>query len=95
MKGPGQWDSYTVRRATKRSSQLKTQKMILKRLSRGKSLLSKRELTSGSGESAAVHIGDEDPAVAKTVETLTVAGSDEPARRQEKEARSVGGIPSQ
>jgi hypothetical protein len=40
-------------------------------------------------------MGDNDPAVARTVKTLSVAGSDMPASRQEKEARSVGGIPSQ
>jgi len=34
------------------------------------------------------------PAVARTVKTLSVAGSDAPAVGQEKEARSVGGIPS-
>ena len=76
--------------------------------SRGKSLLSKKEPSSISGESAAVHIvqsdlvsfsddaerSDDDPAVVNTVETLTVAGSDNPASVQEKEARSVGGIPS-
>ncbi|MHA1633725.1 MAG: hypothetical protein ACTSW7_05375 [Candidatus Thorarchaeota archaeon] len=33
--------------------------------------------------------------VTKTVETLSVAGSDEPATVQEKETGSVGGIPSQ
>jgi len=74
--------------------------------SRGKSLLSKKELLSSSGESAAVHHaqmsllsfsdgagkGDDDPAVVRTVETLSVAGSDEPASVQEKETRSVGGI---
>ena len=73
-----------------------------------KSLLSGKEQSSCSGESAAVHhaqsslsdfgdkviLGDNDPAVGRTVETLTVAGSDAPAQRQEKEARSVGGIPS-
>jgi len=61
-----------------------------------------------SGESAVVHhaqtsllsfsdesgMGDNDPAVARTVKTLSVAGSDMPASRQEKEARSVGEIPS-
>ena len=76
--------------------------------SKGKSLLSKKEPTSGSGESAAVHFvqsdlvsfsdgtgeGDNDPAVVKTVETFSVAGSDVPALKQEKEARSSGGIPS-
>ncbi len=77
--------------------------------SRGRSLLSMKSGVSHSGESAAVHhaqtsllslsdesgMGDNDPAVARTVKTLSVAGSDTPASRQEKEARSVGGIPSQ
>ena len=68
-----------------------------------------KEPTSGSGESAAVHFvqpdlvsssnvtseSDNDPAVAKTVETLTVVGSDVPTSVQEKEARSSGGILSQ
>jgi hypothetical protein len=48
-------------------------------------------LPSFSDESG---MGDNDPAVARTVKTLSVAGSDMPASRQEKEARSVGGIPS-
>jgi len=39
--------------------------------------------------------GDDDQAVESTVETLSVAGSDEPESKQEKETRSVGGIPSQ
>jgi len=39
--------------------------------------------------------GDNDPAVVRTVKTLSVAGSDTPVARQEKEAGSVGGIPSQ
>jgi IS605 OrfB family transposase len=79
-----------------------------KKSSRRKSLLSKKEPASGSGESAAVHFvqsdlssfsdeargSDYDPAVVRTVETLSVVGSDEPAERQEKEARTVGGIPS-
>ena len=64
--------------------------------------------SSGSGESAVVHFvhtdllsfGDEteecdnDPAVVRTVETLSVAGSDAPARIQEEETRIVGGTPS-
>ena len=76
--------------------------------SKGKSLLSKKEPSSSSGESAAVHfaqtslhsfgdkvmMSDNDPAVANTVETLSVAGSDASAFKQEKEARSSGGIPS-
>ncbi len=79
-----------------------------RKFSRGKSLLSKKELTSGSGESAAVHFiqsdlisfsdaaseSDDDPAVVRIVETLTMAGSDASALTKEKEARSSGGIPS-
>jgi len=80
----------------------------LKESSKGKFLLSIREPTSGSGESAAVHFvksdlvsisnaidgSDDDPAVESTVETLSVVGSDVPASVQEKEARSSRGIPS-
>ena len=76
--------------------------------SQGRSLLSEVESTSDSGESAAVHFvqsdlasfsdeiseSDNDPAVGSTVEILTVTGSDVPVVRQEKEARSSGGIPS-
>jgi hypothetical protein len=40
-------------------------------------------------------MGDNDLAVERIVKTLYVAGSDTPAVGQEKEARSVGGIPSQ
>jgi hypothetical protein len=70
----------------------------------GKSLLSRKESSSDSGESAVVHhtqllsfsdetgMGDNDPAVVRTVETLSVAGSDGPASAQEKEARSGGGV---
>ena len=67
-----------------------------------------KEPTSGSGKSAAVHFvqsdlasfsdgtckSDNDPAVVRTVETLSVAGSDGPTYKQEKEAGSSGGIPS-
>ncbi len=74
----------------------------------GKSLLSKKEPSSGSGESAAFHFvqsdlvsfsdgtikSDNDPAVVRTVETLSVTGSDAPVLKQKKEARSSGGIPS-
>jgi len=88
-----------------RHARLKAQR---KNSSQGKSLLSKRRSSSDSGESAAVHQvqldlvsfsddagkGDDDPAVERTVETLSVAGSDGPASAQNKEARSVGGIPS-
>ncbi len=103
MKGLGKWASamYTVR-----SARLKARKK--KSSSKGKSLLSKKERISGSRESAAVHFvksdlasfsdgtgeSDNDPAVVRTVETLSVAGSDTPAFKQEKEARSSVGIPS-
>ena len=96
MKGLGMWTGVLF----------KTRRARLKAL--GKSSLSKKELPSGSGESAAVHFAqisllnfgdkskkrDNDLAVVSTVETLVVAGSDEPAFKQEKEARSSGGIPS-
>jgi len=76
--------------------------------SRRMSLLPTKSVISHSRESAAVHhaqtsllgfsdesgMGDNDPAVARTVKTLSVAGSDMPASRQEKEARSVGGMTS-
>ncbi len=106
VRGLGLWTRAVTRRVTNRRARPKAQR---KKPSQGKSLLSKKEQTSGSGESAAVHFvqsdlvsisdnaneSDNDPAVERTVETLSVAGSDEPAQRQEKEARSVGGIPSQ
>ena len=49
------------------------------------------DLASFSDES---NKSDNDPAVIRTVETLSVAGSDVLAPKQEKEARSSGGIPS-
>ena len=75
----------------------------------GKSLLSKKRPPSSLGEFAVVHHaqssllsfsdeagkGDDDPALVRTVKTLPVVGSDDPASRREKEARSGGGIPSQ
>ncbi len=102
------WTRSVVRGTTNRRARLKARKKISLKSSKGKSLLSKKELSSSSGESAAVHFvqsdlvsfsdgtgeSDNDPAVVKTVETLTVAGSDAPAFKQEKEARSSGGIPS-
>lgn len=88
-----------------RRARLKARK---KKTSQGKSLLSKKGSSSDSGESAAVHHaqtsllsfsddtekGDDDPAVERTVETLSVTGSDGPALVQEKEAGSEGGISS-
>jgi len=100
------WTRSVVRGTTNRRTRLKARKKNAS--SKGKSLLSKKELTSGSGESAAVHFvqpdlacfsdgtgeSDNDSAVVRTVETLAVTGSDAPALKQEKEARSSGGIPS-
>jgi hypothetical protein len=97
--GLGKWAS-----AMARSKRPKAQG----RESRRKSLLPSKDQVSDPRESAAVHfvqkdlssfgdnarVSDNDPAVVRTVERLSVAGSDAPARRQEKEARSVGGIPS-
>jgi len=102
MIGLGKWAN-----AVARSSRLKARKK--RSSSQGKSLLSKQEPASGSGESAVVHfarmsllsignkskMSDNDLTVVRTVETLSVAGSDVPALRQEKEVRSSGGIPSQ
>ena len=76
--------------------------------SQGKSLLSEKEQTSGSGESAAVHFvqsdlvsfsdgtikSDNDPAVVRTVTTPSVTESDASVSVQGKETRSSGGIPS-
>jgi len=106
MKGLGMWTRAVVRGTTNRRAPLKARKK--KPSSKGKSLLSKKEPSSGSGESAAVHFvqsdlasfsdeiskSDNDPAVVRTVETLSVAGSDVPVIKQEEEARSSGGIPS-
>ncbi|TFG99705.1 hypothetical protein E4H12_01735 [Candidatus Thorarchaeota archaeon] len=106
VRGLGLWTRAVVRGTTNRRAPLKAQKK--KPSSQGKSLLSKKEQVSSSGESAAVHFvqsdlasfsdgtikSDNDPAVVRTVETLSVAGSDAPASIQEKEARSSGGIPS-
>ena len=101
------WTRSVVPRTTNRRARLKARKK--KSSSKGKSLLSKKEPSSGSGESAAVHFvqsdlvsfsdeageSDYDLAVVRTVETLSVSESDESAFKQEKEARSSGGIPSQ
>jgi len=106
VRGLGLWTRSVVRGTTNRRARLKAQKK--KPSSKGKSLLSKKEQSSSSGESAAFHFvqsdlvsfsdeigeSDNDPAVAKTVETLSVAGSDASVFKQEKEASSSGGIPS-
>jgi hypothetical protein len=103
VRGLGKWETSVQ---TGKHSRLKARK---KKSSRGKSLLSRKEPASGSGESAAVHFvqsdltsfsdevsgSDDDPAVVRTVEKLAVAGSDALAPTQKKETRSSGGIPSQ
>ena len=100
VRGLGKWES-----AIARSPQPKAQR---KTPSQGKSLLSKKGSSSEPRESVAVHqaqtsllnfsddaeVGDNDPAMESTVETLAVAEGDVSASRQEKEVRSVGGIPS-
>ncbi|MHA1390257.1 MAG: zinc ribbon domain-containing protein [Candidatus Thorarchaeota archaeon] len=102
VRGLGLWTRAVVRGTTNRRARLKARKK--KSSSKGKSLLSKKEPASGSGESAAVHFvqsdlacfsdgtsrSDNDPAVVRTVETLTVAGSDVLVSKQ----GSSGGIPS-
>ncbi len=106
MKRLGMW---TRALDNARRAQLKAHRKSSNKSSKGKSSLSKKELTSGSGESVAVHFvrldlvnpsdeideSDNDPAVVSTVETLSVTGCDAPVLKQEKEARSSGGIPSQ
>ncbi len=103
--GLGKWASAVD---AARSTRLKARKKSSKKSSQGKSLLSEKEQTSGSRESAAVHfvqsdvlgfgddtkMSDNDPAVVSTMGTLSVVGSDVPASVQEKETRSSGGIPS-
>jgi hypothetical protein len=71
-------------------------------------LLSSKGQVSSLGESADVHHAqsslldfsdkvqksNNDPAVEKDAETLTIAGEDTTRVQQEKEARTIGGIPS-
>lgn len=78
------------------------------RSSKRKSSLSLNDRASGRGESAVIRYAqsslldsgnvvqesDDDHAAARTVEKLSVAGSDAPANTQEKEARTNGGIVS-
>ncbi len=87
-----------------RSARLKARRK--KSSSERMSSLPKKGHSSDPGESAAVHfvqsdlsslgdeagVSDNDPAVVNAVERLSVAGSDAPATRQEKEARTVGEI---
>ncbi len=106
VRGLGKWEDSV--KAGKRPRLKARKKRSSKSSSKGKSLLSEKGLTSGPGESAAVHYAqtsllsfgddagksDDDPAVVRTVETLSVVGSDVPTSTQEKEARTSGGISS-
>ncbi len=101
VRGLGKWAS-----AVARSKQPKTRG---KKSSRRKSLLSSKDHISSLGESAVVHqaqmslldfgdnirIDDNDPAVERTVENLSVLEIDTSKSKQEKEARSIGGTTSQ
>ncbi len=101
MKGLGKWECSAQ---TEKYSRLKA----LRKSSKGKSLLSEIGPSSGSEESATVHFvqtdltsfsdeaseSDYDPVVVRTVEMLSVAGSDTSAYKQERKARSSEGIPS-
>jgi transposase len=103
VRGLGKW-TRAVDAA--RSAQPKARRK--KSSSKGRSLLSTEGSPSASGESAAVHHaqtsladfgdgasgGDHEPAVVRTVESLTVAECDTSTHTQEEEARTVGGIPS-
>ncbi len=85
MKGLGVWTRALDKTQRARP---KARKKISKESSKGKALLSSKDQTSNLGESAAVHFvhsdlasfsdgaseSDEDPAVVRTVETLSVAG---------------------
>ena len=95
MNGLGKWARSVVRRTIRRSARLKARKK--KPSSKGKSLLSKKGNISSSGESAVVHfvqsslhsfgdeikMSDNDPAVGRTVENLSVVGSDTLTTTQE------------
>ncbi len=103
VRGLGLW-TRALDRA--RRARLKTRKK--KPSSKGTSLLSKKGIASSPGESAAIHhaqssllslsdgaeLGDDDLAVGRTVEKLSVVGCDVPTSEQEKDAKSIGGIVS-
>ncbi|KXH76403.1 MAG: hypothetical protein AM326_02740 [Candidatus Thorarchaeota archaeon SMTZ-45] len=105
VRGLGKWTD-AVQRAVKRPRPKARGKT---RSSRRKSLLPLKGQVSDLGESAAVHhaqtslldfgdnvkMGDKDPAVANDAETLSVPENDALKVRQEKEARTAGGMPSQ
>jgi transposase len=101
VRGLGKWDDCVRARKSSRPK-------LPRDNPRGKSLLSTVGVTSHQGESAVIHsvqtdllafsdeseLSDDDLAVESTVETLSVVGTDAPALKQEKEARSEGGISS-
>jgi transposase len=101
VRGLGKWAS-AISRSSPPKARGKTSS------SRRRSLLSTKGGLSAPGESAAVHHaqtslaafgdgaseGDHEPAVVRTVESLTVAESDASAPTQEEETRTAGGIPS-
>jgi IS605 OrfB family transposase len=103
VRGPGKW-ADSVQRAGKRS-RLKARGKTCS--SQRRSLLPSKGHVSDLGESAAVHhaqtsllsfgdesgMSDEDPAVVRDAETLSVTGDDTSRTRQEKEARTAGGMP--
>jgi IS605 OrfB family transposase len=105
VRGLGKWTD-SVQRARKRSLPKAKGKT---HSSQRKSLLPSKGQVSSLGESAAVHyvqmdllsfgddsgMGDDDHAVVRTVESLSVVGSDTPAEEQKQEARTDGGMPSQ
>jgi transposase len=105
VRGLGKW-ADAVHRAGKRS-RLKTEGKT--RSSRRGSLLSSKGPVSDLGESAAFHSAqtslldfgdgikesDQDHAVVKDAEKLSVAGSGTTRVQQKKEVRTVGGMPSQ
>ena len=102
VRGLGKWTDALLKA---KRSRPKTQGKVS---SRGRSLLPSKGRASDPRESAAVHfvqsdlvsfsdesdVSDNDHAVARTVETLSVAGSDASAVQQEKEVRSIGGSAS-
>ncbi|MFQ5831637.1 MAG: zinc ribbon domain-containing protein [Candidatus Thorarchaeota archaeon] len=104
VRGLGKW-ADSVQRAAKRSRPKARERT---RSSRRRSLLPSKGQVSDLGESAAAHhvqtdllsfgdepgMGDEDPAVERDAETLSVAGNGTSRVRQEKEARTEGGMPS-
>ncbi len=105
VKGIGKWAS-AIAAAKTRSARPKSRREYH---SRRTSQLRKGGQMSGSAESAVSHhiqldllsfgdkagMGDNDLAVARTVESLTAVSNDTLTSKQEKEARTIGGTPFQ